>query len=198
VPLGNAAAGRFVLWCDMGRFGTRYFPVVLVFSGALVLPERRRRLSSSLRSCKVLTVSCAGTLASSGGLLHPGYLMLAVWHLQGSMSTMQVGCATHACCVSRSAFKCSFAFRRSAYVLWACHLLGCLLLPRLLPARLVAVLRGPSSGMPAGSQHSLDNGGGGNGVAAPATALLRLLGSPLLALHDMSTMGIPWLLQVWP
>lgn len=23
LPLGNAAAGRFVLWCDMGRFGTR-------------------------------------------------------------------------------------------------------------------------------------------------------------------------------
>lgn len=24
LPLGNAAMGRFVLWCDMGRFGTRW------------------------------------------------------------------------------------------------------------------------------------------------------------------------------
>ena len=31
-----------------------------------------------------------------------------------------------------------------------------------------------------------------------AAVALRLLGSPLLALHEMSTMGIPWLLQVGP
>jgi hypothetical protein len=85
------------------------------------------------------------------------------------------------------------AARRSAYILWSCHLLGCLLLPRLLPAQLVAALRGPSSGGSAGS--TAGGGSSGNGVAAAA---LRLLGSPLLALHEMSTMGIPWLLQVGP
>lgn len=84
--------------------------------------------------------------------------------------------------------------RRSAYILWACHLLGCLLLPRLLPARLVAALQGPGSKGSAGSGAG-HGGSGGDGVAAAA---LRLLGSPLLALHEMSTMGIPWLLQVGP
>jgi hypothetical protein len=96
--------------------------------------------------------------------------------------------------LQRAADRC-LAFHRSAYILWACHLLGCLLLPRLLPARLVAALRGPSSGKLAGCGAGQD-GAGGSGSSGVAAAALRLLGSPLLALHEMSTMGIPWLLQV--
>lgn len=107
-----------------------------------------------------------------------------------------LGCTVHVllrlvAVLQHDADRC-LAARRSAYVLWACHLLGCLLLPRLLPARFVAALRGPSSGGSA----SIETSGGGSGDNGVAAAALRLLGSPLLALHEMSTMGIPWLLQV--
>ena len=129
-------------------------------------------------------------------LMHATCYSLLAWmgiHIGVPISIGRpLGCVVHAGCALRS---CSMLLvdaspaHRSAYILWACHLLGCLLLPRLLPAQLVAALRGPSSGGSAGSTA----GSGGNGVAA---AVLRLLGSPLLALHEMSTMGIPWLLQV--
>jgi len=75
-----------------------------------------------------------------------------------------------------------------------------LLLPRMVPQRWANWLLG--SGVSVGGIGiSVSGNGGGSGSAArsaedAAGPLLRAAAAPLLALQAMSTMGIPWLLQV--
>lgn len=93
----------------------------------------------------------------------------------------------------------SRVLNRCGYTLWAVHLVGMLLLPCLLPIRLTDALRRRSGGKPGssgGSSGGNGNGPGGDEAAGLAFAVLRTVAAPLLALQDMSTMGIPWLLQV--
>ena len=163
---GTGAAGQRRL-CALhpgGRHGPLWHQVRNLGTLALRLPEMVQKPHNSISEWRAARQGRAGD----------GAVCLTL-----SISLVTRGTAHNCPTTPKCPISRTIPLPRCTYALWATHLLGLLLLPKLLGRR-NSSSKGPASQQP---------------PDAVASAL-RWAATPLTNLQDMATMGTPWLLQV--